>query len=235
MSLSSQRASLHSMIGHSNAVLMDFRPSWKKLITKKVDHLFSDSAEYQQIGLNNLLKMTTRILLNPTPDVIQYLYHFKQHYYRNHTVLGVQVRLGGCLANSHEVMMLMTLEELRSLPGIIRQHIQSMDNPVVYLSTDSDIAERYFRQELPDITILTSSSLFERHHSTGLVDLSIVKSSLVDLFLLADADVILISDSSKFGRMADYMTRAKKITRIRYKRTRINLKHCDKYLSKHHL
>ena len=231
MKYSTSSSSLQSMVGRSNAVLMDYRPSWEKLITKKVDRLFSDSTEYQHIGLENLRKMVTRLLLNPTPDVIQYLYQFKQRYYTNHTVLGVQVRLGGCLANSHEIMMLMTLEQFRSLPNMIRQHINSTDNPVVYLSTDSDIAERYFREKLPDVRILTSSSLFSRHHSTGMVDLSIVKSSLVDLFLLADADVLLISDSSKFGRMADYMTRARKITRIRYKRTLINRDQCDKYLS----
>ena len=234
MSDSERFGSLHQAIGDGHIALMDFRSPWRKLIGGKLTDALANTGILNQCPSQQLRKMVTRVFLNPTPDIQDYLIRFKTEHYGNRTVFGVQARLGGCLANSREKMQLMSINQFKALPEKIRFNLHGLVNPVVYLSTDSDFAETYIREKLPDIEILTSSAFFTRHHSTGITEVSTVKSSLVDLFLLADSDILLISDSSKFGRMADFMTRAKKVIRIKYTRKLVNVKTCDRYISSLH-
>ena len=155
--------------------------------------------------------MILRVFLNPNKKIQSYLKEFKQRHYKNNTqVFGVQVRLGGCLANHKESIALMTNGQFQSIPSKVKHHIQQLKNPVVYLSTDSDYAEKYIRTHLPGITVLTSSNLFTRSHSTGHTKTPNVEAALVDLFLLADSDMLLYQTGSGFGRIAAAMTRARK-------------------------
>ena len=85
---------------------------------------------------------------------------------------------------------------------------------MIYLSTDSDYAEKYLREALPEYGILTSSNMFVRKHSTGKAALDGVQGALVDILLLADSDILLVNKGSGFGTVASAITRAKKIVRL---------------------
>ena len=202
--------SVNKALGNRNVAIRDFRPN---LNTYDLDQIKKDLTEVgalKQCGFDKLRKMLYRVFLNPNRKIQNYLKAFKQKYYRQDThVLGVQVRLGGCMANQQEIMALMTRREFESIPGKISNLIRSLSNPVVYLSTDSDYAEKYLRERLPNVTILTSSQYFTRGHSTWISPVSIVEAALVDLFLLADTDLFLYQSASGFGRVAVELSRAK--------------------------
>ena len=212
--ISKKRVSISTPVGRTlgkrNTVLIDYRPFDRYLSMKTIENDLRKAHALDQCHFRRFQKMIMRVLLNPNPDIQRYLISFKRSHYNGKHVFGVQIRLGGCLANRQEKMSLMSQSEFKSIPKRIRQHIRKLTNPVVYLSTDSDYAEKYIRSALPEITILTSSALFKRSHSTGITTLSNVESALVDLFLLSDSDILMYQDRSGFGRIAALMTRAHK-------------------------
>ena len=171
---------------------------------------FSEAEYKSDIFTSRIL----RILVNPAPYLHSYLLQFKKQHYHNNTVFGVQVRMGGCYANYQEGSELISLEKLHSLPALIRENLQGVPNPVIYLSTDSDYAERYLREAIPECEILTSSNMFVRKHSTGKAALDGVQGALVDILLLADSDILLINRGSGFGTVASAITRAKKVVQL---------------------
>ena len=203
--------SVNRKLGNRNVSLRDFRPNLKTYALDQIKRDLTNVSALKQCGFEKVRKMIYRVFLNPNRKIQNYLRAFKQkHYGQNTQVLGVQVRLGGCMANHHEVKALMTRQEFESIPNRITNLIRNLINPVVYLSTDSDYAEKYLREHLPNITILTSSQYFTRGHSTGHAKIPYIESALVDLFLLADSDILLYQALSNFGRVAIRLSRAKK-------------------------
>ena len=187
------------------------------------DDLMAVLNEMNLCDENYLMKMLYRVLLNPNQSIQDYLYAFKQTHYHSHRhVLGIQVRLGGCLANYKETVAFMTMKQFYAIPSLIKMRIQKLSNPVVYLSTDSDYAEQYIRSKLPNVVILTSSKYFTRLHTTGSPKLESVESALVDLILLADSDVLLYQKESGFGRIAASITRAEQIIEMKVNRVKIS-------------
>ena len=222
-----RRQSIASIVGNYPVmVLKDFRPSWEKLVAESFDQVIMNNTYLNQYDFSQLQKRIARVLVNPTPDILDYLYKFKQTHYVNRTVLALQIRTGGCLANVREAAQLISNYELKNLPDKVQARLAGMDNPIVYLSTDSDYAESYLRSRLPGVEIQTSSSLFARSHSSGFSTLSAVKSALVDVFLLADSDVLMISFRSGFGKIASLLTRAKTVIQMDLTHTRVDLNNC---------
>ena len=204
--------SVNRKLGNRNVSLRDFCPLWHRISLNQIKRDLTNVGALKQCGFEKVRKMIYRVFLNPNRKIQNYLRAFKQkHYGKNTQVLGVQVRLGGCMANHHEVKALMTRQEFESIPNRITNLIRNLINPVVYLSTDSDYAEKYLREHLPNITILTSSQYFTRGHSTWTPEVSTVESTLVDLFLLADSDIFLYQAKSGFGKVAVELSRAKKM------------------------
>ena len=154
-----------------------------------------------------------RILLNPSIELQQIIQNNKRLLFTRKHVLGVQVRMGGCLADYHEIAQMMTMNQLRSYPktivSMMRQWHLSPKNTVIYLSTDSSYAEKFIRQKLGSNYEIAVSKTFKRSHSERQGDDESVKNALVDLFLLADSDALIVCYSSGFGLTALYMTRAK--------------------------
>ena len=219
------RGGVNKYIGDRNVTLRDYRPEWNQYSRMTIHHDLNHVGALKQIDMGKFQKMLLRVFLNPNKKIQSYLKGFKQQFYVNNTqVFGVQVRLGGCLANHKEMMALMTKKEFQSIPGRIKRYINKLTNPVVYLSTDSDYAETYIRNHLPGITILTSSQFFTRTHSTGFTQTSNVEAALVDLFLLSDSDMLMYQTGSGFGRIAAKMTRAHKIIGMKVTHYRIRTK-----------
>ena len=206
------KGSVNQLLGNQNISLRDFCPLLTRLSLNNIKDDLTKVGALKQCGFNKIQKMLYRVFLNPNKKIQNYLRAFKQKYYTKNThILGVQVRLGGCMANHHEQLALMTRSEFDSIPGRISHLIRNIKIPVVYLSTDSDYAEKYLREHLPNLTILTSSQYFTRGHSTGHSKLSNIEAALVDLFLLADSDTLLYQPQSGFGRVAVKISRARRV------------------------
>ena len=154
-----------------------------------------------------------RILLNPSIELQRVIHHNKRVLFTRKYVIGVQIRMGGCLADFHEVSQMMTMSQLRALPHTIvtmmRNWNYNSNNTVIYLSTDSSYAERYIRQKLGPEYEIGVSKTFKRSHSRSLGNDEPVKNALVDLYLLADTDGLIVCEGSGFGRVALSITRAR--------------------------
>ena len=219
-----RRQSIASIVGNYQVMVMkDFRPSWEKMIAESFEHVIMNNPYLNQYDFSQIRKRLARILLNPTPDILDYLDKFKQMHYVNRTVLALQLRTGGCLANVRETSQLISNYELKGIPEKVQAYLAEMNHPIVYLSTDSDYAEAYLRSHLAGVEIQTSSSRFARTHSSGFPTTFAVKSALVDMFLLADSDVLMASFRSGFGKMASLLTRARTVIQMDFTHTRVDL------------
>ena len=204
-----------SVMRHQNAVVTDCFLSDEKVGTK------SNMLALQQNGIispsdsyKDYRRYVYRILLNPSTELQNVIQNNKRLLFTRKYVLGVQVRMGGCLADYHERSQMMTMAQLRSYPNtivkVMRKWNYDSNNTVIYLSTDSTYAENYIRQKLGPNYEIGVTRTFKRSHSQNLRNDEPVKSALVDLYLLADTDALIVCEGSAFGLAALSITRARR-------------------------
>ena len=221
-----------SVMRHQNAVVTDCFLSDEKVGTK------SNMLALQQNGIispsdsyKDYRRYVYRILLNPSTELQNVIQNNKRLLFTRKYVLGVQVRMGGCLADFHEIAQMMTMAQLRALPNTIVTMMQKWNydsnNTVIYLSTDSTYAENYIRQKLGPKYEIGVSKTFKRSHSrtSAQGNDEPLKNALVDLYLLADTDALIVCKESTFGLAALSMTRAQHT--LIYKVTHSLLKRFD--------
>lgn len=207
-----ERMPLPLLLGNTNTVMIDCRMDELIIFTDQFLHTLQHAGiiTHSQ-SFRDYRKLLFRTLLNPSADIQHYIRLFKEQHYRNRTVLGIQIRMGGCNADRQEQMQMMSTKTLTTFPPMIRKLLKTMKRPVVYLATDSSFAERYLRKALKGYSIITQSEIFPRNHTSTAVTIDSIKGALVDLILLADSDYLIINKGSGFGYVAQQMTRAKKI------------------------
>lgn len=202
---------IEGILGDGNVVLYDCRMNHSiihspfTLQTLKNHQILSFNQsipDYQQI--------IYRLLLNPSPYLQHQLNQFKkQHFIRKH-VVGIQIRMGGCLANYQEYAEMMSFDELKRLPSFIQSTIKQFNfNPsdtVLFLSTDSDYAEKWIRESLKDEYLIVTSTLFERSHTRGMAKNDTTQGALFDMILLSDCDGLITCSGSGFGRVASSLS-----------------------------
>ena len=208
--------SVTSVFGFEDVVTVDCRiADWilgskSNLLTLQQNEIISPSDSYWAYR-----RYVHRILLNPSIELQNVIYNNKRLLFTRKYVLGVQVRMGAWLADFHEIAQMMTMDQLRAYPNTIVTMMQKWNydsnNTVIYLSTDSTYAENYIRQKLgPDYEIGVAKT-FKRSHSrtSALGNDEPLKNALVDLYLLADTDALIVCKDSAFGRAVISMTRAR--------------------------
>ena len=84
-------------------------------------------------------------------------------------------------------------------------------NTVLFLSTDSSYVEWYLQKELGSLYTVVTTNSFHRSHTKGIPNAAAVQRALLDLFLLADSDALLVCRRSGFGMVALSMGRAKRV------------------------
>ena len=182
--------------------------SKSSVLTLQQNGIISPSDSYW-----NYRRYVHRILFNPSIELQNVIQNNKRLLFTRKYVVGVQVRMGGCLADFHEIAQMMTMAQLRALPNTIVTMMQKWNydsnNTVIYLSTDSSYAERYIRQKLGPKYEIGVAKTFKRSHSRNLGNDEPVKNALVDLYLLADTDGLIVCEGSGFGRVALSITRAR--------------------------
>ena len=206
-------SSITSVLGSRNVIIRDCRMADKffnsnsHLLTLQKNEIIS----FEQ-SFSDYTQMAYRILLNPSKQLQSVILQNKKLLFTRKYVIGVQIRTGGCLADYQEKTEMMTLSQLQSLPNTIVVSIVKWNynpsNTVIYLSTDSSYAEKYIRDKLGSDYMIVVSKGFKRSHSRMARDES-VQSALVDLYLLADTDALIICKGSGFGRVALAITRAR--------------------------
>lgn len=169
--------------------------------------------------VKDLQRILFRLLLNPIPPLQDMINSFKQKHYTKKNVFAIQIRMGGCLSDSPEMMEMMSSHELKQLPSVIKNAMASWNytaaNTDLFLSTDSVFAETYIRNALGSMYTVLTSDAFHRGHTTGNPNAVAVGRALIDLFLLADSDALLYCYESGFGTVAKMMGRAQKVIEYR--------------------
>ena len=205
--------SIAEVLGSQDVVTIDCRlpdrilVSNSSILTLQQNRIISYSESYK-----DYTRYMYRILLNPSVELQRVIRNNKRLLFTRKYVVGVQIRMGGCLADFHEITQMMTMDELRAYPNTIvkmmRNWNYNSNNTVIYLSTDSTYAENYIRQKLGSNYEIGVSKTFKRSHSRNLGNDEPVKNALVDLYLLTDTDGLIVCEGSGFGRVALSMTRA---------------------------
>lgn len=201
---------------NSSVVLTDCRVSVAVINTVENRRLLQERkvlrANETYVDLQRLLY---RLLLNPTPELQAVIRAFKATHFTKPNVFAIQVRTGGYLADYPELMEMMSLAELERLPSVIVNAMASWNynagNTVLFLSTDSSYVEWYFQKELGSLYTVVTTSSFHRSHTKGIPNAAAVQRALLDLFLLADSDALLVCRRSGFGMVALSMGRAKRV------------------------
>ena len=122
--------------------------------------------------------------------------------------MGVQIRTGGCIADYPEKVQMMLTSDLLRYPAFIRSQIVKHDfstKPVIVVATDSLYALNYVRTSLKDQYQVLSSSLFNRSHTEFNPTSTSLYSAVIDVHLLAHADLLIICKGSGFGHIAKSM------------------------------
>ena len=205
--------SISAVLGHKDVMTIDCRLSDRTVSSKANLRIFRNNGIISSSeGYVDYKRYMYRILLNPSVELQQVIRNAKRLLFTHKHVLGVQVRMGGCLADYQEKTQMMTMNQLRAYPHRIENLMRSWhftpNDTVIYLSTDSSYAEKFIRQKLGSRYEITVAKTFKRSHSRILGSDEPVKNALVDLYLLADSDALIVCEGSGFGRVALSMSRA---------------------------
>ena len=149
-------------------------------------------------------RIVLRLLLNPSSDLISTILSERQRIGPSERQIGAHIRCGGVLADTHEGTAMITLPILQTIPRLIANLTQRMNNSIknvtVYVSTDSSYAYDYLVSSLPDLQVV-STTLFQRGHAEFDNDDAVIKRTLIDLFLMSQSNAVILTSSSAFSRI----------------------------------
>ena len=206
----SANKTIESLFGDQDVELLDCRIPLR-VIEKEYEMKLEE--RFLNITFNSFLKVVFRILLNPIPEIQIQVQKYKYQYFSkyNHT-LGIQIRTGGCLADCRETREMSSIENLVGLPNYIQDVMQKTgmvaNSTLIYISTDSTIAENYLRGIMGYPYHFLSANIFKRSHSFFNPSDDVMKRNLVDLHLLAECDALIYFSGSGFGNMAYQLSKS---------------------------
>ena len=157
----------------------------------------------------HLLRLIYRVILTPEPSILKDIEEVKSLLYKPNT-FGVHIRSGGYLANSFERMSMISESGVRKIPQQIRQICKERNiDPNgwnVFISSDSDSVARFIKKEFNSTFNVVISSKYKRGHTTsGHLQNDSLKSALIDLHILGDCSLLLVTKGSGFSTVAESM------------------------------
>ena len=172
-------------------------------------------------SVDEYLTIIYRLLANPTNSLLKVVIEDISRLQSSYTA--IHLRTGGKLANKKEQTCWVSEDELPKVTTYIKKTIiQEKLDTTVFLSTDSDIAEQYLKQNLPDINFIPRRS-YQRFHSTTKNNYSSFEGAIYDYFIAAEAKQIFFSKGSGFSKIVLQLTKAKKKYSIPTKRRIIKI------------
>ena len=151
--------------------------------------------------------------LNPIPEVGMQITQFRRTYFRNKYVIGVQVRCGGQLADKPEKYVGFdnkTLPELVVKLKEIAETKQMNGLPILFfITSDSTYAYEFLAKQIRPFYDVIQTTTYRRGHTTfGGVTTEILKRSVMDVFLLAECDYLIVSKRRSFGLLGCAMSKS---------------------------
>lgn len=155
-----------------------------------------------------------RLFLNPIPEVGVQITQFRWMHFRNKYVIGVQVRCGGQLADKPEPYIGF---DNNTLPGLavqlkeITKTQQTNGLPILFfITSDSTYAYEYLAKEIKPSYDVIQSTTYKRGHTTiRSVTTEVLRRSVMDVFLLAECDYLIISKRRSFGFLGCAMSKSR--------------------------
>lgn len=160
-------------------------------------------------------RIVLRLFLNPIEKLQKEIMWERRRIGPSNSQIGVHVRCGGVLANTPEETTLVNLPILKTIPSMIVEMAERLlpEEAYVFLSTDSSLAFNYLNHTVP--YRLIQSSLYHIGHAEYDPDDSIVKRSLIDIFLMAESQFLIVTSSSGFSKVIREIGSYKRIRTIR--------------------
>ena len=159
-------------------------------------------------GWRSYQRKLFRLLLNPFPDMVKTIVVAKHSLFHEQSVLGVQVRCAGLLSDNAEYAVKLDKEDLKMVPKMVRLASYPLRNKkmVVLLSTDSKVAEEKLKASLQSFHVVTVKSFKRGHTTKHKASDDTIRRALLDLYLLAQSQALLVTQTSGFGEVAFYLS-----------------------------
>ena len=161
---------------------------------------------------STFIKHMLRLLLNPTPEIQSLILAERERIGPAENQLGIHVRCGGKVADSHEGTWMVSPSRLKKVPTLAKKMVKNVPIPkdklYMFLSTDSTSAAEQLVNELQPYTVMSSNVFYRGHSRLQLVDNKSLIRSYVDLFLLCQSKSVLLTSSSSFSRLIRLMSDA---------------------------
>eukprot|EP00281_Chroomonas_sp_CCMP1168_P016142 CAMPEP_0206213320 /NCGR_PEP_ID=MMETSP0047_2-20121206/1060_1 /ASSEMBLY_ACC=CAM_ASM_000192 /TAXON_ID=195065 /ORGANISM="Chroomonas mesostigmatica_cf, Strain CCMP1168" /LENGTH=544 /DNA_ID=CAMNT_0053635463 /DNA_START=142 /DNA_END=1774 /DNA_ORIENTATION=- len=150
-------------------------------------------------------------VIRPNERLLSMIRGMKNMIGYSHPVLGVQVRRGDSCAHAGSSTIRPPCQSIDTYIALSEKFISAYGYKQIFLATDDQEVVEQFRQHatvkvvsLPvDRGIFDSSFFIEYRLMKGYTDgEAVTRSTLLDLFLLAEADALVAGFGSHFGRMA---------------------------------
>ena len=139
---------------------------------------------------DNLFSTLAGLLFTPTKQILDKVEAFKKEHFMNKFVVGLQVRSIGP-------------NKAKRIPNFFDCYdsIMGVDNRrrldvVFYLATDSDKTRKELVEQYPQHQIIFYNETVTRETDAGNF------AAIVDIWLLSQSDLLIVSGGSTFGRVA---------------------------------
>lgn len=199
-------------LANEDVLLYDIRINGYELFTKEhIEKINKLNIVDFKLTWDSFRRLVYRLISNPSNELQEAILHQQQIMEPTNEVIGVHLRCGGQLADYKETPYWISPRELTEIPGIInafyyKHHLHR--KPSIYLSTDSSKAESYLRKIMTNFTIYTlNHTVFERGHTCGKSKSIFVRSSLVDMYTVAETGYHIISYGSGFSAAVDRISK----------------------------
>ena len=165
----------------------------------------------------SLKRKILRVVLNPSDELTQVILQERKRIGPAEHQVGVHVRCAGKLSDYKESVRMVTVEQIPQFRFFAKQMLKSIASKqrYVFLTTDSTYAENHFKKGMGDAKAITFSG-YKRGHTSDkrVTDLSF-KRSLVDLYLLVQSKMLVLTSKSGYSRIARIMSKAGKVRNMR--------------------
>ena len=170
--------------------LLKLESSKKRLKAIGVEDTMTQDSWYR-ICVSNVFEPSEKVMRFIRP----YLDRMNGHY-----VIGMHLRMGGKAANWVDNSRFITTRTVTYQFATIAKLLHRHPNSVLFLSTDSNAAEKMIRNEFGD-AVLMVTDFSQAHVGKKGADEGGVIRSLMDLYLLGQCDYLFLTRNSGFSRI----------------------------------
>ena len=162
-----------------------------------------------EVKSSTILSDILHLLLNPEKELRKLLLSEKQRLYHRPIHVGLQLRMGGNIADSqeqyHGIPPTRLPQVIKQVDDLCTSKGWNYSDVSIYVSSDSTAAISMVSSLAQNRYEVVSSTLFSRGHSGRSLDKStyvqFMKTVIFDIYFLTDCDYFFVSWQSSLGRM----------------------------------